>query len=141
MNANDVMRIGRNRARAASKAASAIALPSARNSRATSTIRIGVHMADRDLEALRQVAGVVRRATVDRVGREADLIVGDDVNRSADTITGEQRHIECLGDDAFTGERRVAVHDDRQYQRLVARVWRRTADALPRARDALRPPD
>ncbi len=41
MNANEVIRIGRNRARAASTAASRIGLPSCtRCSRATSTIRI-----------------------------------------------------------------------------------------------------
>jgi hypothetical protein len=40
MKANDVIRIGRNRARAASTADSRMAFPSMRNSRATSTIRI-----------------------------------------------------------------------------------------------------
>ena len=40
MKANEVIRIGRKRARAASTAASTIDLPSARNSRANSTIRI-----------------------------------------------------------------------------------------------------
>ena len=36
---------------------------------------VGVDVHDRDLEALRQIAGVVRRARVDRVGGEADLVV------------------------------------------------------------------
>ncbi len=40
MKANEVMRIGRRRVRAASIAASAISMPSARRSRATSTIRM-----------------------------------------------------------------------------------------------------
>ena len=40
MKANEVIRMGRNRARAASIAASTIGLPAARISRATSTIRI-----------------------------------------------------------------------------------------------------
>jgi hypothetical protein len=40
MNANDVITIGRKRARAASVAASRIGLPAARSSRANSTMRI-----------------------------------------------------------------------------------------------------
>ena len=36
---------------------------------------VGVHVHDRNLEALREIARVVRRARVDRVGREADLVV------------------------------------------------------------------
>ena len=36
---------------------------------------VGVDVHDRDLEALREIARVVRRARVDRIGREADLVV------------------------------------------------------------------
>jgi hypothetical protein len=50
---------------------------------------VGVDVNDRDLEALREVARVARRAGLVRVGRKADLIVHDDVQRSADAVTGE----------------------------------------------------
>ncbi len=56
---------------------------------------------------------------------------------AAHAVSGQQRHVERLGDHAFARERRVAVHDDRQHRRLVARVGRRARDALARARDAL----
>ena len=36
---------------------------------------VGVDVDDRNLEALREIARVVRRARVDRIGREADLVV------------------------------------------------------------------
>ena len=44
---------------------------------------VGVDVDDRHVEALGQVARVTRRARVGRVGREADLVVGDQVNRAA----------------------------------------------------------
>src|SRR5579859_1851980 len=43
---------------------------------------IRVDMDDRDLEALREVAGVQRRAPLGRSGGESDLIIDDDVDRS-----------------------------------------------------------
>ena len=44
---------------------------------------VGVDVDDRDVESLRQVARVPRRAAFGRVGREADLVVGDEMERAA----------------------------------------------------------
>ena len=42
---------------------------------------VGVHVDDRSVEALGEVARVTRRAPVLRIGREADLVVRDQVER------------------------------------------------------------
>src|SRR5690348_3508712 len=52
---------------------------------------VGVHMYDGNLEALREIARVVRRPPLLRVGGESDLIVGNDVQRPADPISLEHR--------------------------------------------------
>ena len=73
---------------------------------------VGVDVDDRHLEALGEIAGVERTARVAGFGREAQLIVGDDVDRAACPVTGQQREIERLGDNTLTGEGGVAVNQD-----------------------------
>ena len=62
---------------------------------------VGVDVDDRDVEALREVRGPARRARVVGVGREADLVVGDQVQRAADGVAVERLQVERLGDDAL----------------------------------------
>ena len=50
---------------------------------------VGVDMDDRHVEALREVARVARRAPVARIGREADLVVRDQVERAAGRVARE----------------------------------------------------
>ena len=50
---------------------------------------VRVHVDDRDLEALREIARVVCGPRVRRIGREADLVVDDDVQRAPDRISAE----------------------------------------------------
>src|SRR5215213_2120898 len=80
----------------------------------------GVHVDDRDFEALREVARVTRRSSIGRVGSEPDLIVGDDVKRSPNPIRPEPRHVERLGNYAFTRKRRVTVNRDWNNRRFVS---------------------
>ena len=61
-------------------------------------------------------------------GREAELVVDDQVDRAADSVAGDVAHVEALGDDALAGERGVAVHQDRQH-----RVGARAVDQVLRA--------
>ena len=81
---------------------------------------IRVHVDDRHLEALRHVARVARRARIDRIGGEADLVVHDDVQRAAHAVRAEAREIHRLGDDPLAREGRIAVDADRHDARLVA---------------------
>ena len=54
-----------------------------------------------------------------RIGREADLVVGDHVQRAAGRIPLERIEIQRLGDDALARERRVAVEEDRHRDRRI----------------------
>ena len=47
---------------------------------------VGVDVDDRDVEALREVARVARRAALGGIGREADLVVRDQVQRAAGRV-------------------------------------------------------
>ncbi len=74
---------------------------------------VGVDVDDRDVEPLRHVGGVRGRATLLRVGREAHLVVLNDVDRAAGLVALERLQVERLGDDSLSGERRVAVQQQR----------------------------
>ena len=50
---------------------------------------VGIHVDDRRVEALREVARVARRAAFGRVGGEADLVVRDQMQRAAGRVAGE----------------------------------------------------
>ena len=91
-------------------------------------------MDDRDVETLREVARIAGRASALGLGREADLIVGDQVERAAGRVTGERLEIERLGDDPLARERRVAVDEDRKSDARVVVPLPGGAVGLLRAR-------
>ena len=77
---------------------------------------VAVHVQHRRLDHLDDVGAVQRRARVARIGgREADLVVDDDVDRAAGVVAARLRQRQRLHHDALAGERRVAVDDDRQH--------------------------
>ena len=80
---------------------------------------VGVDVDDRNVESLGQVGGVAGGARVLHVGGEADLVVGDEVERPAGAISLERAEVEGLGHDALAGERRVAVDGDRKRGRRI----------------------
>ena len=98
---------------------------------------VGVHVDDRDVEALREVARVARRAPFHRVGREPDLVVRDHVQRAAGRVAVDRVEVERLRDDALPGERGVAVDEDRQRDRRVVDPGARRAVGLLGARETL----
>jgi hypothetical protein len=77
---------------------------------------VTVDVEDRRLDHPGDVGGVDRRAR--RGGRrgEADLVVDDDVDRSAGAVTAQLGLLQGFGHDALPGERCVAVHEDRQHR-------------------------
>ena len=75
---------------------------------------VAVDVDDRDVEALGQVGRVAGRARVVHVGGEADLVVGDDVERAAGAVPLERAQVERLGHHALAGEGGIAVDGDRQ---------------------------
>ena len=80
---------------------------------------VGVDVRNRNLEAARQAAGVAGAERLFRVGREPDLVVGNDVDDAADVVAFEPRQVQRLGDDALSGESSVAMDQDREHLPLV----------------------
>src|SRR3954451_12150666 len=74
---------------------------------------VGVDVDDRRVVALGEVGRPPGRARVLGVGREADLVVLDEVQRAADLVAVDRLQVQRLGDDALAGERGVAVQHDR----------------------------
>ncbi len=98
---------------------------------------VGVDVDDRDVEALREVARVAGRSALGGVGREPDLVVGDDVQRPARRVAVERVEIERLRDDSLAGERGVAVDEDGERDRGVVEPRSARAVGLLGARSAL----
>ena len=98
---------------------------------------VGVDVDDRHVVALGDVARVEGRAPLGRVGREADLVVGDQVQRAARRVPGQVGEVQRLGDDALARERRVAVDEDAERAARVVARDRLAAVGLLGARAAL----
>ena len=90
---------------------------------------VRVHVDDGDLEAARQAARVAGAVGLARGGGEAQLVVGDDVQRAVGVVAGQPRQVQRFGHDPLARERHVAVNEDRQCpgaveMRRAARVGR-----------------
>ena len=81
---------------------------------------VAVDVEDRRLDHPGDVGGVGRGARAARRGREADLVVDDDVHGAAGAVAAQLREVERLGDDALAGERRVTVHQHGQHGEVLA---------------------
>ena len=91
---------------------------------------VGVDVDDRNLEAARQAARVAGAVGLARRGGEAELVVGDDVNRAVGVVAGQPRQVERLGDDALARE------TPRRRESGSAACWRRRSRVRPaRLRD------
>ena len=77
---------------------------------------IGIHVEDRRLHHLRHIRAILGGTGIARVaGREADLVVDDDVDRAPDPEPPGLGHIEHLHHHALTGKGGIAMDHDRQY--------------------------
>ena len=75
---------------------------------------VAVDVENRGLDHFGHVGRVSRTPRVGRQRRKADLVVDDDVNRSAGPVSLELRKVEHLGDHPLPGKRRIAVNQQRQ---------------------------
>ena len=95
---------------------------------------VGVDVDDRDVEALGEVGRPAGGARLVRIGREADLVVLDQVDRAADRVAVEALEVQRLRHDALAGEGGVAVQDDRHRRGVVdVRVRALARRSAPRA--------
>ncbi len=83
---------------------------------------IAVHVEDRRFDHARDVRGIRRGAAEARRGREADLVVYDEVDRSAGAVAAKARQAEALRHDTLARKGRVAVQQQRQDRGAVAVV-------------------
>ena len=72
---------------------------------------VAVHMEDRCVDHLGDVGAVVAAERIGLVGREAELVVHDDVHGSTDGPAVEPHHVEAFGDDSLAREGGVAVDE------------------------------
>ena len=78
---------------------------------------VAVDMQDRRFRHLRDVRAIDRAAGIARIGRrEADLIVDDDVDRSAGVETARLRHVQHFLVHALRGHRGIAVNEHRKHR-------------------------
>ena len=98
---------------------------------------VAVHVDDRDVEALCEVGGVAGRAALLGVGGEPELVVGDDVDRSARVVAVERLQVERLRHHALRREGGVAVDQHRQHHGGVVMGLAVLARGLVRAGAAL----
>ena len=101
---------------------------------------VAVDVEDRRLDHPRDVGAVQRGPRRAGRGREADLVVDDQVHGAAGAVAAQLREVERLGDDSLAGERRVAVQQqrkDREGLALVEDVLLRAGDALQDGVDGL----
>ena len=82
---------------------------------------VAVHMEDRRVDHLRHVGRIGRGARIARIGGEADLVVDDEVQRTAGAVALQVRQREAFRHHALAGERRVAMHQHRQHRNAHVR--------------------
>ena len=75
---------------------------------------VAVDMENRRLNGLRHIRGIHRGPRVVREGREADLVVHNDVNRSTGPVGAKLRHLECFEHHTLTGHSSITVDQDRE---------------------------
>ena len=76
---------------------------------------VAVDVEDWRFDHLGDVRTVARRARLIRRGREADLIIDDDMQGAARSISRKLGEIQNFGNDALTGEGGIAVHENRKH--------------------------
>src|SRR5262245_49177437 len=75
---------------------------------------VAIHVKDRRIDHLGDVGGVGRGARKARRGRETDLIVDDEMQRAAGTVSAQPGKAETLRDHALPGESGIAMQEERQ---------------------------
>ena len=80
---------------------------------------VTVHVEDGGFHHLRDVGGVRRGPRVMRRGREADLVVDDDMDRAAGAVAARARHRKAFRHDTLAGEGRIAVHQHGDHHRAA----------------------
>ena len=92
---------------------------------------VAVHMQHRRLDHLGDVGRVRRRARIHRARGEADLVVDDEMHRTAGAVPLEAREPQAFGDHALAGKRGIAMQQQRQHHGAVGPAPRPRLIILP----------
>ena len=86
---------------------------------------VGIDVHDGNLEPAGDAARVTGAVGLVGCGREAELVVRDDVNRAARIVAGEAGQVQRFRHDALAGERGITVNQDRQRHAAIEarRAW------------------
>ena len=82
---------------------------------------VAVDVKDRRLDHLGDIGGVGRRPRIPRIGREADLIVDDEMHRAAGAVTAQPGKAEGFRDHALPGERGIAMDEQGHHHGAIFR--------------------
>ena len=82
---------------------------------------VAVHVEDRRVDHLGHVGRIGRGARIARIGGEADLVVDDEMQRTAGAVALQVGQPETFRHHALAGERGVAVHQQRQHRDALVR--------------------
>ena len=82
---------------------------------------VAVDMEDRRVDHLRHIGRIRRGPRVARIGGEADLVVDDEVQRTAGAVAFQVGKAEAFRHHALAGKRRVTMHQQRQHRNAHVR--------------------
>ena len=91
---------------------------------------IAIHMQDRRLHGLRHIGAIKPRIGMRRHGSEADLVIGDDMQRAAGAIANELTHGERLINHALPRKGSIAMQQNAHHGTPALDIARHI---LPRA--------
>ena len=83
---------------------------------------VAVHMEDQRLDHLRHIGRIRRRARIARIGREADLVVDDEMQGAAGAVAFQFGQPEAFRHHALAGKGGVAMDQQRQRHGAVSGV-------------------
>ena len=74
---------------------------------------VAIDVEDRRLDHFRDIGGIGRRARETRIGGEADLVIDDEMQRTAGAMSLEAGEAETFRNHALTRKSRVAMNEQR----------------------------
>jgi hypothetical protein len=80
---------------------------------------VGIHVDDGDVESLGEIGGVAGGPGVFHIGRESNLVVGDEMQCPARAVSLQRAQVQGFGHHTLAGEGSVAVDRDRQCRRRI----------------------
>ena len=83
---------------------------------------VAINVQNRGHHALRDIAGVRGSAREFRAGREADLVVDDEVDTAAGAVSRYAHQAEAFPYNTLTGERGITVNEDRQNLLMLGQI-------------------